>query len=171
MKQYEKALDHIEEGLKNREFDFLFVQAEPQWKAHRKNERFQKLCNRAFKGNSVGRHVTINTDTHEQLELNLSNLWYVSAEDNYSRVFWKEDEQMKQALLRITLKNLEPQLEDPAIARCHRSFLVNLAQPFEVKGDASGYSLNSREISEEIPISRAKGKEITAQLRALQLTT
>jgi TolB-like protein len=166
MKNHEKVLDHIEQGLENREFDFLFVQSEPMWKAYRNHERFRKICRRTFKGISKGRHVTIRTDTHEQLELNLADLWYVAAEDNYSRVFWKDGEQMKERLLRITLKNLEPQLEDPAIVRCHRSYLVNLAQDFEIKGDASGYSLASGEVGEEIPISRTRGKEILALFRA-----
>jgi DNA-binding LytR/AlgR family response regulator len=166
MKNREKALDHIEKGMERREYDFLFVQSEPMWKAYRNDERFRKICRRTFRGSSKGRHVNIRTDTHEQLDLNLADLWYVSAEDNYSRLFWKENEQMQERLLRITLKNLEPQLEDPAIVRCHRSFLVNLGQDYEVRGDASGYRLASREIGEEIPISRSKGKEIIAMLRA-----
>ena len=168
MKNHEKALDHIELGLKATEYDFLFIQSEPMWKAYRNDERFRKLCRRAFKGSDRGKHVSIRTDTHEKLELNLADLWYVAAEDNYSRVYWKEEEQMQERLLRITLKNLEPQLEDPAIVRCHRSFLVNLAQAYEVRGDASGYSLASPEIREEIPISRSRGKEVTALLRAQQ---
>lgn len=169
MKNREKALDYIEMGMANREYDFLFAQSEPMWKSYRNDERFRKICRRTFRGNISGKHVTIRTDTHEKLELNLTDLWYVAAEDNYSRVFWKENEQIQERLLRITLKNLEPQLEDPAIIRCHRSYLVNLAQDYEVRGDASGYSLVSPEIGGEIPISRSRGKEVTAMLRALHI--
>jgi tetratricopeptide (TPR) repeat protein len=166
VKNRERALDHIEKGMENREYDFLFVQSEPMWKTYRNDVRFRKICRRTFKGSVSGKFVSIQTDTHEKLELNLADLWYAAAEDNYSRIYWKENDQMQERLLRITLKNLEPQLEDPAIIRCHRSYLVNLAQKFEVRGDASGYSLTSREIGEEIPISRSRGKEVTAQLRA-----
>jgi DNA-binding LytR/AlgR family response regulator len=169
MKNREKALDHIDMGMKDREYDFLFVQSEPMWKAYRNDERFRKICRRTFRGSDSGKHVTIRTDTHEILELNLADLWYVAAEDNYSRVFWKENEQMQERLLRITLKNLEPQLEEPGITRCHRSYLVNLAQDYEVRGDASGYLLVSREIDREIPISRSRGKEVTGMLRALHI--
>jgi DNA-binding LytR/AlgR family response regulator len=102
------------------------------------------------------------------MEINLDDLYYISAEDNYSRVHYMENDRMKERLLRITLKNLESQFDDPDIVRCHRSFIINLSKPFKIRGDSSGYNLSSEHFSEQIPISRTKGKEITAILKSRQ---
>jgi DNA-binding LytR/AlgR family response regulator len=138
------------------------------WKEYRNDERYKKLVKQVFRGASPGRLITLKTETREEMELNLDDLYYISAEDNYSRVHYLEGDRMKERLLRITLKNLETQFDDPDIIRCHRSYIINLAKPFSIRGDASGYSLISDQIGEQIPISRSKGKEITTLLKSKQ---
>ncbi len=121
-----------------------------------------------FSGGEDGKYITLQTDTNEQFELNLGKLYYIAAEDNYSRIFLLEDETLKEKLLRITLKGIEQQIEDPDIIRCHRSYMINLAMPFEVGGDSSGYFLTSKSFKGKIPISRSKGKQVTASLHERQ---
>jgi len=168
MGKEDEMFHHIENGIRKRDFNFLFIKSDPVWKEYRTDARLIRLVKNMFTGGQEGRFIVLQTDTHEQFELNLSHLYYIAAEDNYSRIFTLEEETLREKLLRITLKGIEQQIDDPDIIRCHRSYMINLAMPFEIKGDASGYFLTSKNIKGKIPISRSKGKQIIASLRERQ---
>ena len=111
--------------------------------------------------------VTIYSDTSEIFSLNLPGLLFVEADDNYSTFFWNEDGSIQKKLLRVNLKNVEGQLNNSFILRCHRSFIVNINAISHVTGNANGYKLNIRDTDFSIPISRAKGKEVIGKIRQL----
>jgi hypothetical protein len=70
--------------------------------------------------------VTLQTDTTETLTINLPDLLFIEADDNYSTVVWKNGHGIEKKLLRINLKNIENQLNNTFTIRCHRSFIVNV---------------------------------------------
>jgi adenylate cyclase len=168
MKKEEEMFRHLEAGIRNRDFNLLFLKSDPIFKEYRADPRFIKLVKTMFSGGEKGKIVMLQADTQEQFELNLRHLCYIAAEDNYSRIFLLEDGKLREKLLRITLKGIEQQIQDPDIVRCHRSFIINLAMPFKIHGDAGGYSLTSEYFDGSIPISRSRGKQITASLRERQ---
>jgi DNA-binding LytR/AlgR family response regulator len=165
MNKEEEMFRYLEAGIENRDFNLLFLKSDPLFKEYHSDPRFIKLVKKMFSGAEDGRFIVLQTDTHEQFELNLGNLYYISAEDNYSRLFYLKDGNLREKLLRITLKGIEQQIEHPDIVRCHRSYMVNLAMPFQIRGDASGYFLISDDFEGKIPISRSKGKQIKSILR------
>ncbi|KPL10831.1 MAG: hypothetical protein AMS26_21095, partial [Bacteroides sp. SM23_62] len=169
MNKEEDMFRHLEAGIKNRDFNLLFLKSDPLFKEYHSDPRFIRLVKHMFSGGQEGKFIVLQTDTHEQFELNLSHLYYIAAEDNYSRIFLLEDKTLREKLLRITLKGIQQQIEDPDIVRCHRSYMINLAMPFEIKGDASGYFLTSKDFKGKIPISRSRGKQVTASLRERQV--
>lgn len=168
MGKEEEMFRHMAAGIEKRDFNFLFVKSDPMWKIYHSDPRFIKLVKDLFRGDQEGKHIKLQTYTNEKFEFNLGNLYYIEAEDNYSRVFFLENDTLREKLLRITLKGIEQQIEDPDIIRCHRSYIINLSMPFKVGGDSSGYFLTMENLKDKIPISRSKGKQITAILRERQ---
>ncbi len=105
----------------------------------------------------------------EVLRLALSDLYYLQAADNYVEVYCLQAGQLQKIVLRNRLKNLEEQLAAyPTLFRCHRSYLVNLAQVQAVRGNAQGYQLFLREHLPLVPVARALGKALQERLQNLQ---
>jgi hypothetical protein len=113
-------------------------------------------------------HVTLSSDTRETLTLNLPDLLYVEADDNYSTVVWKNGNGVEKKILRINLKNMETQLNNSFALRCHRSFIVNIYAIDHISGNTNGYKLSIRDTDFSVPVSRSKGKEVIGKLKQLR---
>ena len=112
--------------------------------------------------------TTIQTDTNETFSLNLTDLVYILAMDNYSEIYRNENGKIAKKLLRVTLKNVETQLTNQFIVRCHRSYLINVQAIESISGNTNGYKLQMKNTDVEIPVSRAKGKEIIAHIQQIR---
>lgn len=118
----------------------------------------QQLKERNSSPKEPARLVQINSENQkeEALEISLENLYCISAEGNYIKVYYDSaNERVAQRLLRNSLANIEKDLaEFEKITRCHRSYIVNLDQVQEVKGNARNYCLQIPALDFEIPVSR-----------------
>lgn len=103
----------------------------------------------------------------KQLELQLAQIRYIEAMQNYVSVTFVEAGELKKEMLRSTIANMEAQVNESAIIRCHRSYLVNLDSVNNVSGNAQGLKLRLTEVSDlEIPVSRSfipRVRELLAQ--------
>ena len=106
-------------------------------------------------------------NVNEKLEIGVNELLLIQADDNYSKIFWNGDYKLKKKMIRSSLKNLEKQISQTYIQRCHRSFIVNLNKVKTVTGNAKGYKLRLEEYPELIPVSRELSKEILNNLENL----
>jgi len=98
---------------------------------------------------------------NESLSINIENLIYISSEKNYASVFYYNDKEIKERLLRTSLTKIESQLASfPQIIRCHKSYIVNTIFVNEIKGNARGYFLEIEPIDLLIPVSRNFPKEL-----------
>jgi len=115
-------------------------------------------------------HIELVSESpREVLTLALSDLYYLQAADNYVEVYCLRAGQLQKVVLRNRLKNLEEQLTAyPALFRCHRSYLVNLAQVQAVRGNAQGYQLFLGTQLPLLPVARALGKALQERLHHLQ---
>ncbi|MBU8892268.1 MAG: LytTR family transcriptional regulator [Bacteroidales bacterium] len=106
--------------------------------------------------------ITINTDTKaDMLKLNLQDLLYIKSEDNYCKLYFKENNQVQNKLLRILLKNIEDQLKDyPEILRCHRSYIVNKNHILKISGNARSYVIHFALCKDTAFVSRNFPKEM-----------
>lgn len=104
----------------------------------------------------------------EVLKLSDSTLLYIESADNYSKVVYHHDRQIKSVLLRSSLKRTESQINNPMVFRCHRSFLVNLSQVVSVEGNSQGYRLHFDHCQDTIPVARRTGEELHKRLRMLK---
>lgn len=91
-----------------------------------------------------------------RITLKSSDLIYLEASDNYVVIHYQAGEKVKSYLIRNTLKRLESELEGFMLARCHRSFMVNIPRVKMMKREKGVFHLwmdDSGSIS--IPVSRS----------------
>jgi hypothetical protein len=112
--------------------------------------------------------ITLHSDTTETLDLNLPDLLFIEADDNYSTIVWKNGHGVEKKLLRVNLKNIESQLNNAFTIRCHRSYIVNIHAIGAITGNTNGYKLQIRDTEFSIPVSRQKGKELIEKISQLQ---
>ncbi|MGW8316765.1 MAG: LytTR family transcriptional regulator DNA-binding domain-containing protein [Bacteroidales bacterium] len=165
LREHEKMFTYLKKGLEERNTPLLFIQVDPVWKEFKSHPEFIKLVETSFLPEKKDNIVDLKSDTREVLRINLKKLLFVEAQENYSRFVWLEKDQVKDRLLRVTLKNVEAQIPDAGIVRCHRSYMINTAVRFSIRGNSNGYHLKSDLFPDTIPISRSLGKEIVARLR------
>jgi len=106
------------------------------------------------------------SNNKQQIELEESDLLYVESQQNYVSISHIEEGEVKETILRNTLKNIQAQLSEVPFFRCHQSYLVNTNLIEKVSGNAQGLRLQLRGLDGvEIPVSRkyiAKLKTILA---------
>lgn len=130
--------------------------------ANKELQKIQSLKREpAVKNNNT---VTLYSDTSETLSLNLPDLLYVQADDNYSTVVWQNGDGIQKKLLRANLKSIESQMDNVFTMRCHRSYLVNINAISLVSGNANGYKLKILDTDILIPVSRQKSKEVMEKI-------
>ena len=114
--------------------------------------------------------ITLLADNEkDSLEIELSDLLYIESNGNYIEVYFINENQLKNVLLRSTLKRTELQLEKhSSVLKCHRAFLVNASKIAEVKGNSQGHRLALKHTDTEIPVSRNFSKSLKEKLNSLR---
>ncbi len=161
----EKMYEYLEKCLEMKDTPLIFINVDPLWNEFRDDPQFAALLEKTFAPVKKDRMVRLQTDTREVFTINLENLVYVEAQENYSKIVWTDNDEVKEKLLRVTLKKIEDQVVDDAIVRCHRSYIINTKVNFTILGNSNGYCLESDLVKHTIPISRSIGKEIVHKLK------
>lgn len=127
-----------------------------------------KVLPALHESSGTSQHVVIQSDTSEIAEFELENFLFAEANDNYSTLYWEAENGLEKKMLRINLKSVEAQLNNTAVVRCHRSFLVNTAKIIAVEGNTNGYKLTIRGTEIAVPVSRAKGREVIGKIEEMR---
>jgi DNA-binding LytR/AlgR family response regulator len=103
----------------------------------------------------------------ERFEARASDILCLRANDNYVTAYAMSGQgEVESALLRMTLKYAESRLREYAfVARCHKSYIVNLQCVEDVAGNAQGYKLSVPPLDFTVPVSRSYHSEVLRQLR------
>ncbi|MCU0392916.1 MAG: LytTR family transcriptional regulator DNA-binding domain-containing protein [Thermoflexibacter sp.] len=100
------------------------------------------------------------------LSLDISQLLYIEADDNYLEVVYTQEGKIQKSILRNTLKNMESTLlAYEEIFRCHRSYLVNLQNVEEITGNSQGYRLVFKNTDFQVPVARSAVKELKEKMQ------
>lgn len=86
-----------------------------------------------------------------------AHLLFAKAEGNYVELALYSNSNVTTELKRISLKQFESQISAyPFFFRCHRAYLVNMAQIEKVAGNSQGYLLTFNGTADKVPVSRAQ---------------
>ena len=105
--------------------------------------------------------VVYSENKKEHVIFNINDLVYITSQGNYASFFLKkENDDLKEKILRVTLTKIENELENYSnVIRCHKSYLVNTKYITDINGNARGYLLKSDMVSFDIPVSRSFRKQ------------
>ncbi|WP_051538402.1 LytTR family DNA-binding domain-containing protein [Prolixibacter bellariivorans] len=106
-----------------------------------------------------------------RLSLKKSDLLFLEASENYVLVHYRVRNEVKQYLLRNSLKKLENEMKPHHILRCHRSYMVNIGQVKMMQKGKKGLELHLS-VPENVVIQVSKTYEpaIIAELDLLPST-
>lgn len=105
--------------------------------------------------------VTLSGTTSEKITLNIDNLLFIETVGNYVKVCHLRNGQVRTDMLRATSKQMEDDLHNyPMIVRCHRAFLVNLAQVEQIVTKSGSMQLFIKHSHDNIPVSRSNVSQI-----------
>ncbi|MBW1296708.1 LytTR family DNA-binding domain-containing protein [Aquimarina litoralis] len=152
---WEQVMNHIERGWKARS-GILFIITDPQLTPLYKWKRYQQLVSEIKLPKDVedNNYVTLYTDIKETFRINLNTLLFVKAEDNYTRLYFFQNFRLEEKLIRATMKTVSSQLPEH-FSRIHKSYIINMHQPFKVFGNAKTRYVTQNHHDIEIPVSRS----------------
>ncbi len=138
-------------------FPVVFLGLIIQIRAITKNqEQASNLKTHLPKPISSDQSITLlSNNKNQEFKINVNDIFYMESMQNYVSVCYQKEGQPKKELLRNTIKNIETQLSDTSLIRCHRSFIVNTNLIKNVEGNAQGLRLDLIDFDEiQIPVSR-----------------
>ena len=123
--------------------------------------RYLKHQMEALLNNTAEEQRDITITIHDQnvrgndLELPINNLLYIEAQKNNIAVCYLRDDKPTTIELHTTLSAAIDELRDyENIFQCHRSFVVNVNNIIQAKGNSNGYQLRLTNSYTTIPVSR-----------------
>ena len=121
------------------------------------------------KGDTVCDLITLTGSKNESLTLSIDDLLYIESIGNYVKVNYLDAGKMPAVqMLRATSKQMEETLKDyPMVVRCHRAFLVNLAQVEKITSQSGAMQLIFRYTHDTIPVSRSNTTQVKSAFNSL----
>lgn len=103
------------------------------------------------------KHLINIRDHKDKIKISLlsENILYIVSEDNYIKIFYEQENELKSTMVRTSAKSIEEELIRNHIIRCHRSYLVNINKIILFNNDRNNLYvlLNNKKIN-PIPVSR-----------------
>jgi hypothetical protein len=105
----------------------------------------------------------------DNLAITPANFLAAASADNYVKIYYTENDKLKTAMLRTTLKKVEDNaVAFPDFFRCHRTAIVNMAAVENLSGTAQGYRLHLNNLPETIPVSRNLNQVVKEKLASIR---
>ncbi len=102
----------------------------------------------------------------EKLDILCSAFLYAESHKNYCLVYYLFQGSTHKKLLRLSLKNLNEQLDNKSqFVRCHRSYVINIEHIENIIGNARSLEIKLKHIEKNIPVSRTFDKKKLEQLK------
>jgi hypothetical protein len=98
---------------------------------------------------------------NEIIIIDITKILYITSEKNYVSIYYLENDNVKEKLIRNSLTKVSKQLKGhKQIVRCHKSYIVNSHFVEEIQGNARSYLLKISNLKKLIPVSRSFPKEL-----------
>ncbi len=90
-----------------------------------------------------------------RFSLKHQDLLYLKGADNYVTIYYTDHQKVEHIMLRSTLRQLEDELRDFNIVRCHRSFMANMNRVKLIEREKDGLMLRlDHTTTIEVPVSK-----------------
>lgn len=124
-----------------------------------RNEKFLKKASES----SIDEQPILIKSESDDIELRLKpeELVYAKSDGNYVEVYFVNSNEVQKKLIRNRIKNIEAILSGKNFLRCHNRFIVNGNAIIKVEGNARNLLLHLKNVTEAIPVSRAKANLIS----------
>ena len=133
-------------------------------------DKKQKLDNLLFAKTNEPESRFIHFDDENgdtKLSMQLNDLLYIEASENYVIIHYLDHTQPDRMLLRNSMKRMEEQLTGFPVVRCHRSFMVNLNRVRLAKKTKSGMVVElSATVPIRLPVSETYRSNFSETLRS-----
>lgn len=96
----------------------------------------------------------------------VSNILYVEAADNYVNIHYLNEGREDTFILHNTMKQLESDLADTPLLRCHRCYFVNSENVKLLRKEGVNLVLELRGSFKVIPVTKTYAAQVTARLAA-----
>lgn len=112
--------------------------------------------------------ITLSGSTSESITLSITDLLYIESVGNYVKVYHLCNGDVRSDMLRATSKQMEEALMDyPTVVRCHRAFLVNLAQVEKIASQSGTIQLVMQHTHDNLPVSRTNTAKVKSAFNSL----
>lgn len=146
-------------------FMFVFMPYLASWLFFSNNDKKERLRNIEERLNKGEQKILQFKDEKGEVRFSLSSssVVFVEAADNYVNINYVNNGKMMQYMLRNTLKKLQSQLEDTAIRRCHRSYMVNFEHVAALRknGEEIDMEFDIQDLK-KIPVSKTFSDDVLA---------
>jgi DNA-binding LytR/AlgR family response regulator len=96
-----------------------------------------------------------------RLSIKFHNLYYIESSDNYVNIYYENKGKIARFLLRRSLKSIEEHYADYPLARCHRSYIVNVNKVKVLRKDKEGLFLDLDYLDlPDLPISKTYAEQV-----------
>ena len=129
-----------------------------QLRATQKNEESADDLSKHLHSNHAEASTVIELEAEngQKLLLEVADVRYVEAMQNYVSVWFVNDGQLQKEVIRSTVASMEEQFAGTDVVRCHRSFLIHVEHIERVSGNAQGLRLSLKDVDGlEVPVSRS----------------
>ena len=92
-----------------------------------------------------------------------SNVLYIEAADNYTVIHYLSGDKEDTLILHNSLKNIADTFSSEGMVRCHRGYLVNLANVKYVRKEKDGIDLEIAYCDRLIPVSKTYAEDVVRQ--------
>ena len=92
-----------------------------------------------------------------------SNVLYIEAADNYTVIHYLSGDKEDTLILHNSLKNIADTFSSEGMVRCHRGYLVNLANVKYVRKEKDGLVLEIAYCDRLIPVSKTYAEDVVRQ--------
>lgn len=91
-----------------------------------------------------------------------ANVLYIEAADNYANIHYINDDKEDTFILHNSLKDLEKEYSGMGLLRCHRGYMVNVANVKLMRKERTGLVLELATTAKAIPVSKSYVAAVTA---------
>lgn len=101
-----------------------------------------------------------------KIVLSPQSILYISADENYVKIYYLENGRVREFVLRTSMKSLDELCLDNGLARCHRSFYINPAHVKVLRRGKDGimYAELDSDDTRHIPVSKSYYRRLADML-------